>query len=99
MIIAHRFIGIDICKAHLDIYDDGADKSQRIANSAAAIAAMLARWPRADLRVIVEATGSYDRTLRCALEAANIAGCLAPQEVIFELGLAEKYRGRVEIGA
>jgi transposase len=73
MTIAHRFIGIDICKAHLDIYDDATAKSERIANSAAAIAAMLARWPRADLRVIFEATGSYDRTLRGALEAANIA--------------------------
>jgi transposase len=73
MSIAHRFIGIDICKAHLDIYDDGTAKCERIANGAAAIAAMLERWPRAGLRVIFEATGSYDRTLRCALEAANIA--------------------------
>lgn len=73
MTIAHRFIGIDICKAHLDIYDDGTAKFERIANGAAAIAVMLERWPRAGLRVIFEATGSYDRTLRCALEAAKIA--------------------------
>lgn len=71
MTIAHRFIGIDISKAHLDIYDDGTGKPERIANSAAAIAALLARWPRAGIRVIFEATGSYDRILRSALEAAD----------------------------
>lgn len=73
MTIAQRLIGIDISKAHLDIYDDGTAKFERIANSPAAIAVMLERWPRAGLRVIFEATGSYDRILRCALEAAQIA--------------------------
>jgi transposase len=72
MTIAHRFIGIDISKAHLDIYDEGTGKSKRIANNRAAIAAILARWPRAGLRVIFEATGSYDRDLRTALEAAGL---------------------------
>jgi transposase len=72
MTIAHRFIGIDISKAHLDIYDDGTARSERIANSPTAIAAALARWPRAGTRVIFEATGSYDRILRRALEAANL---------------------------
>ena len=72
MTIAHRFIGIDICKAHLDIYDEGTGKCERIANTPAAIAAILARWPRAGSRVIFEATGSYDRGLRTALEAADL---------------------------
>jgi len=66
-------IGIDVCKAHLDTHDDVTGKSERIANTAAAIAAALARWPQAGLRVIFEATGSYDRCLRAALEAANVA--------------------------
>jgi transposase len=73
MTIAHRFIGIDISKAHLDIYDEATAKSERIANAPAAIAALLDRWPRAGRRVVFEATGSYDRSLRCALEAADIA--------------------------
>jgi transposase len=72
MTIAHRFIGIDISKTHLDIYDEATAKSQHVANSAAAIAALLAGWPRS-VRVIFEATGSYDRILRAALDAANIA--------------------------
>jgi transposase len=73
MTIAHRFIGIDVCKTHLDIYEEATAKSKRIANDSAAITAMLGQWPRAGLRVIFEATGSYDRTLRSALEAAAIA--------------------------
>jgi len=73
MTIAHRLIGIDISKAHLDIAEDGTGKCERIANSGAAIAALLARWPCAGTRVIFEATGSYDRTLRKALEAAGVA--------------------------
>jgi transposase len=72
MTIAHRFIGIDISKAYLDIYDEATGKSERIANNRAAIAAILARWPRAGLRVIFEATGSYDRGLRTALAAADL---------------------------
>jgi hypothetical protein len=73
MTIAHRFIGIDISKMYLDIFDDRFGSIERIANTPAAIAAALARWQRADTRVIFEATGSYDRVLRRALEAAGIA--------------------------
>jgi transposase len=73
MTIPHRFIGIDVSKAHLDIYDDGTVKSERIANSKDAVAGALTGWPSAGLRVIFEATGSYDRVLRAALEAAGIA--------------------------
>lgn len=73
MTIAHRFIGIDVCKTHLDIYDEATAKSWRIANSPVAVAATLAAWPQAGVRVIFEATGSYDRILCRALEAANLA--------------------------
>ena len=73
MTIAHRFIGIDISKMHLDIFDDRFGSIERIANTPAAIAAALARRERADTRVIFEATGSYDRVLRRALDAAGIA--------------------------
>lgn len=72
MTIAHRFIGIDISKTLLDVYDEATARPQRIANRAAAIAALLAGWPRG-VRVIFEATGSYDRVLRSALDAAGIA--------------------------
>lgn len=73
MSVAHRFIGIDICKYHLDVYDDGTGTCQRIDNQPQAIAAMLASWSAAGVRVIFEATGSYDRALRTALDAANFA--------------------------
>lgn len=73
MTITHRFIGIYVCKTHLDIFDAATAKSWRIANSAAAVAHLLASWPHPDVRVIFEATGSYDRILRSALQAAAVA--------------------------
>ena len=72
MTIAQRFIGIDVSKTHLDIYDDATGKSERIANSPQAMAVVLARWPRTGIRVIFEATGSYDRVLRSALDGAHL---------------------------
>jgi transposase len=73
MTVTQRFIGIDVCKAHLDVYDDGTGKAERIANTPQAIVAMLPAWSQAGVRVIFEATGSYDRALRTALAAANLA--------------------------
>lgn len=73
MTIAHRFIGIDISKMYLDVFDERSGSTQRIANTPAAIAGMLARWQGDDSRVIFEATGSYDRSLRRALENASLA--------------------------
>lgn len=71
MTIDHSFVGIDVSKAHLDIFEEATGRTERIANDPAAIAAALARWPQANTRVIFEATGSYDRSLRSALEAAG----------------------------
>ena len=73
MSIAHRFIGIDISKMHLDIYDEATGKAERILNTPAAIANLLAGWPTAGLRVIFEATGGCDELLGSALEAAGLA--------------------------
>jgi transposase len=73
MTIAHRLIGIDVSKAHLDIFDEGSGSRTRIANRADAVAVAVACWPRAGTRVIFEATGNYDRILRTALEAAGLA--------------------------
>lgn len=69
MIIHPGFIGIDVCKHHLDIFRDG--RNERIANTARAIAAALEHWR--ERFVLFEATGSHDRRLREALSAAGIA--------------------------
>ena len=68
MNIAPGYIGIDISKDHLDIFDGAA---RRIANTAAAIAVLVAELATAKL-VLFEATGSYDRRLQQALAAAGI---------------------------
>jgi transposase len=68
MNIAPGYIGIDISKDHLDIFDGAA---RRIANTPAAIAALLAGLAVPKL-VLFEATGRYDRHLQQALAAAGI---------------------------
>lgn len=68
MNIAPGYIGIDISKDHLDVFDG---TSRRIANTAAAIAVLVAELATAKL-VLFEATGRYDRLLQQALAAAGI---------------------------
>ena len=69
MIIAPGYIGIDICKTHLDIYDG---RDRRIENTAAGIAAFVGGLVEPQL-VLFEATGRYDLALRNGLDRAGIA--------------------------
>jgi len=69
MIIAPGYIGIDISKTHLDIYDGA---PHRIGNRPEAIASFLAGLEAPRL-VLFEATGSYDRDLQAELVKADIA--------------------------
>lgn len=73
MKIRPGFIGIDIAKHHLDIFDPTLGRVERIANQPHAIAEQIARWRDAPPFVLFEATGRYDATLRQALDAAGIA--------------------------
>jgi transposase len=68
MIIAPGFIGIDVSKQHLDIFEGAA---RRILNSPEAIAAWVGGLARTDF-VLFEATGRYDRRLRQLLGQAGI---------------------------
>lgn len=68
MIIAPGFIGIDVSKDHLDIFDGSA---RRIANTAPAIAQYLSGLDSPHL-VLFEATGRYDRLLQQHLHSAGI---------------------------
>lgn len=65
------FIGCDIAKAHLDLFDEASSQSLRIANTPEAIALWLASLDMAATFVAFEATGPYDKTLRGALERAG----------------------------
>jgi transposase len=68
MIIAPGYIGIDISKDYLDVFDGTA---RRILNTPEQIAAFAPELGSAKL-VLFEATGRYDRQLRQALAAAGI---------------------------
>ncbi len=69
MIIHPGFVGIDVSKQYLDIFEDG--RTERLPNTTQSIADHAVRWR--GRFVLFEATGRYDRHLRQALEAADIA--------------------------
>ena len=71
MIIPLRYVGIDVSKQYLDIFDEGLGVPERIANATQAITRIAARW-RCDVLVVFEATGVYDLELREALGRAGI---------------------------
>lgn len=72
MTIPHRYVGCDICKHHLDLYDATAKRHWRIANDAAAIKTLAAELAATGAFLIMEATGGYDRSLRHTLAAAGV---------------------------
>jgi transposase len=71
VIIALRYVGIDVSKHQLDIFDEAVGVPERIANATQAITQLVARW-RCDTLVVFEATGVYDLELREALRQAGI---------------------------
>ena len=71
MILALRYVGIDVSKHQLDIFDEAVGVPERIANATQAITQLVARW-RCDTLVVFEATGVYDLELREALRQAGI---------------------------
>ena len=72
MIVHPGFVGIDISKANLDVFDATAGQLQRIANAPQPIATLLRRWKRTKVFVLFEATGHYDTALQSALANAQI---------------------------
>jgi len=69
MIIHPGFVGIDVSKHFLDVFDSG--RTERVANTAETAAALARRWHGSF--VLFEATGRYDARLRKALEAEGIS--------------------------
>ena len=72
MTLAQTFIGIDVSKDFLDVFDETTAAHTRIANEEASIAKLLCGTKGRTVTVIFEATGSYDRKLALALEHAGI---------------------------
>jgi transposase len=73
MMIHPGFVGIDISKDHLDIFDGSVGASERIPNDDDAITRRIEPWIGKDMLVLFEATGHYDASLRRILGAASIA--------------------------
>jgi transposase len=71
VIIPLRYVGIDVSKQYLDIFDESLGVPERIANATQAITQIVARW-RCETLVVFEATGVYDLELREALRQAGI---------------------------
>lgn len=67
MIIHPGFVGIDVSKAHLDVFDSRRGTCERIANTPSAIADLVDRWREEEVFVLFEATGRYDMRLRNGL--------------------------------
>lgn len=74
MTICSCYVGCDISKAHLDIFDPQDGRAARIANRPDAIASYLEGLAGREVFFVFEATGGYDRALRFALAAAGVRG-------------------------
>jgi transposase len=72
MIIAPGFVGIDVSKHHLDVFDGQVGAAARVANTAAGLAELAQEWAQREAFVLFEATGRYDLDLRHALTAAGV---------------------------
>lgn len=64
------YLGIDVSKAHLDVATP--QRTLRIANAPAAIAALIKKLPIGS-HLVVEATGGYERTLVAAAHRQDLA--------------------------
>lgn len=72
MMIAPGFVGIDVSKHHLDVFDAASAAPIRLANTAGAVAELAHGWAQRDAFVLFEATGRYDLDLRQALTVAGV---------------------------
>lgn len=69
-----RGMGIDVCKAYLDVCLDGDKKHSRVGNSEAGVQALLALIAGlGDVRVLLEATGGYEKLVLDRLSDHGIA--------------------------
>lgn len=74
MIIHPGLIGIDVSKAHFDIFDAMSGRTERLPNSAEAAHSLADRLhDRPQALAIFEATGHYDRHLRAVFGERGIA--------------------------
>lgn len=73
MTISPDYVGIDVSKSTLDIFDAAHGRSEQLKNARAPVAALIKRFKGRNIFVVFEATGDYDRLLRKVLTAGGIA--------------------------
>lgn len=73
MTIHHNYIGCDIAKAMLDVFDPATGRLCRVANELVALEGFAATLDPQASFIVFEATGHHDRLLRHVLGAAGIA--------------------------
>ena len=73
MSVTQNFIGIDVCKAHLDVAIRPGGATFRLANDPAGHAALVERLrPLTPTLIVLEATGGYELPAVVALQAAGL---------------------------
>ena len=72
MMITSGFVGIDVSKHWLDIFNVTAGQRERIANTDEAIASLVPRLVQSGALAVFEATGIYDRRLQQGFDAAGV---------------------------
>jgi transposase len=89
MIIHPGFVGIDISKDRLDVFDAATGRSEPLPNEAQAIASLVERLRACGTKLVVfEATGRYDAPLRMALAAAGLSSARVNPARAIRSGLA-----------
>lgn len=73
MSISHHYIGCDVSKSWLDIFDPRTGRVQHLDNTAEAISVFVSSLQGQNAFVLFEATGTYDGVLRTSLHTAGIA--------------------------
>lgn len=82
MTIPYCYLGCDVSKSRLDIFDPHTKRGTRLTNTPAAIAAFLDTLAGRRAFFVFEATDPYDRPLRAALQAKSISSArLNPMRV------------------
>jgi transposase len=73
MTIHQNYLGCDIAKTVIDVFDPQSGRCFQVKNQAGALRAFASRLDRQSAFVVFEATGVHDRLLRYALADAGIA--------------------------
>lgn len=72
MTLPHRYVGCDVSKHWLDLFDPTQGGLRRIANTPEATASLAAQLASSRGFLVFEATGTYDNALRTALHQAGV---------------------------